>query len=77
MIDSGFLNQTEDPKAKKELEDIIAGLKATMETQSNAEQETQARLIESEEQLRIEQAKLARLQDELDRLDKTLQESSH
>ena len=44
--------------------------------QASSEQETQPRLMEAEEQLRIEQAKLGRLQDELERLDKALEDSS-
>jgi hypothetical protein len=54
---------------------VLARLKVALEQRTNAEQETQTRLTDSEEQLRIEQAKLGRLQDELDRLDKTLQDS--
>jgi chromosome segregation ATPase len=70
------LNNTDDPKKQKELEEVIARFKAGLEAQTNSEQETQARLSESEDQLRVEQAKLGRLQDELDRLDKSLQEAA-
>jgi hypothetical protein len=69
----GLLDQSENPKARKELEDVIARLKAGAETQSTLEQEAQAKLTESEEQLRIEQAKLGGLQDQLDRLEKLLE----
>jgi len=47
--------------------------KIVAEIQSTLEQEAQAKLTESEEQLRIEQAKLSGLQDQLDRLEKTLE----
>lgn len=63
----------EDPRTRKEAEDAIARFKASVETQSSLEQETQRRLMEYEEQLRIEQAKLSTLQGELDQLDKKLQ----
>jgi hypothetical protein len=58
------------------LEDTIARFKASLEAQATTEQEIQAKLTDSEERLRLEQAKLGRLQDELDRLDKTLEQLS-
>jgi chromosome segregation ATPase len=69
----GLLAQTDNPQAKKDLEETIAALKAGLERRTNIEQETQTRLTEAEEQLRIEQAKLSTLQSELDQLDKKLQ----
>jgi chromosome segregation ATPase len=72
------LEQADNPDTQKEvLKQTIRGLKTESEKKANEEQGTQARLSESDEQLRIEQAKLGRLQDELDALDKTLQEASH
>jgi chromosome segregation ATPase len=59
---------------QKHLEDSLAQMKASLEAQANKEQETQATLTEAEDQLRVEQAKLGRLQDELDRLDRKLAE---
>jgi chromosome segregation ATPase len=65
---------TETPEAEqKQLEDSVAPLKARLEAEANKEQETQATLTEAEDQLRVEQAKLGRLQDELERLDKKLE----
>jgi chromosome segregation ATPase len=67
-------SQSETTTAEqKEIEQMLAQLKARFDADSNKEQETQAKLIESEEQLRLEQAKLAGLQDELDRLEKLLE----
>jgi chromosome segregation ATPase len=60
---------------QKELEDLLPQIKARFDADANKEQETQARLIEAEEQLRLEQAKLGALQDQLDRLEKTLEPS--
>jgi len=70
------LSQTDDAKKRKELEEAIARFKAALETHMTMEQESQAKLAESEDRLRLEQAKLGRLQDDLDRLDKTLEEFS-
>lgn len=70
------LSNTDDPKVRKELEGSAAQIKRALDMQANSEQETQTQLTESEDQLRLEQAKLGRLQDELERLDKALQEST-
>ena len=59
---------------QKHLEDSLAQMKASLEAQANKEQETQATLTEAEDQLRVEQAKLGRLEGELDRLDKKLED---
>ena len=58
---------------QKGLEETLAQIKARFDADANKEQETQATLIDVEEQLRIEQAKLGALQDQLDRLEKTLE----
>jgi hypothetical protein len=71
--DQDLLDHTDNPTTRKELEHSIAHFKGQQEIQANIEQETQAKLIESEEQLRLEQAKLSGLQDQLDRLEKTLE----
>ena len=67
-----LLGATDDAKAKKDLEDTIAAMKASVEQKASAEQETQARLTEAEEQLRIEQGKLSALQSDLEEADKRL-----
>jgi chromosome segregation ATPase len=58
------------------VEDALAQLRARLEMEASDEQETQARLTDAEDQLRVEQAKLDQLQDDLDRLDKALENSS-
>ncbi len=58
---------------QKELGEILAQIKARFDADANKEQETQATLIDAEEQLRIEQAKLGGLQDQLDGLERTLE----
>jgi len=58
---------------KKNLGEILAQIKARFDADANKEQETQATLIDAEEQLRIEQAKLGGLQDQLDGLERTLE----
>jgi chromosome segregation ATPase len=74
--DSQTRGQIDDPATQKEIDQTVANIKARLEANSNEEQETQTKLTDAEEQLRTEQAKLGRLQDELDRLDKSLEESS-
>src|SRR6266481_5728065 len=70
-------SRTETTTAEqKELEGILAQIKARSDADANKEQEVQAKLIESEEQLRLEQAKLGGLQDQLDRLEKQLESSA-
>jgi chromosome segregation ATPase len=57
---------------RKDLEDTLAQIKARFDADANIEQEIQATLIDAEQQLRMEQAKLGGLQDQLDRLEKAL-----
>ncbi len=61
---------------QKQLEDLLSQIKSRFDSDANKEQETQAKLVEAEEQLRLEQAKLNGLQDQLDRLEKVLENSS-
>jgi len=74
--DSLTHNQSDDPAAKKEADQTLANLKWRLEMDSNEEQEIQTKVADAEEQLRVEQAKLGRLQDELDKWDQMLQQSS-
>jgi chromosome segregation ATPase len=71
-----LLDHTDNPTTRKELEQGIAQFKAHQEIQANTEQETRAKLSELEEELRLEQAKLDELQDQLNRLEKTLENSN-
>jgi uncharacterized membrane protein YccC len=70
------VSHSDNPAQDKEVADMMARLKAGLETQTSNEQEAQAQLTEGEEQLRIEQAKLAELEAHLDLLEKTLQGAS-
>lgn len=54
------------------MDDTISNLKSQMEEWAPLEQEAQAKEIELEQQLRIEQAKLDQLQNELDQLDRAV-----
>jgi len=68
-----LLDRTDNPATRKEIEQTTVRIKAGLETQVSVEQETQTKLVESEDQLRLEQAKLSGLQDQLDRLEKLLE----
>ena len=74
------IKQTEDrvsnaqnPVERKRQEDLLAKFKAELESQENSEQQLQTRESEAELDLRAEQAKLNALQDQFDRLDKSLE----
>jgi chromosome segregation ATPase len=70
------LNDTLSTAERKRLEDLLAKLKAELESQKAAEQQWETREMEAEQELKAEQAKLGALQDQLGRLDKTLESSS-
>ena len=70
------VSHTDNPAQEKEITEVMAHLKAGLETQTNNKQEAQAKLTEGEDQLRIEQAKLAELEAHLDLLEKTWERSS-
>ena len=65
--------QADDPKKRKEAQEAMTRFRAELEERNSIEQQEQAILADAEQHLRAEQAKLGRLQDELDRLDKTLE----
>ncbi len=60
----------------KATDEQLAQMKIRLEQLSAEEQESQPRKIELEEELRVEQTKLAQLHDELDRIDKLLEQAS-
>jgi chromosome segregation ATPase len=62
-------DRAENPAQRKQFEDAISELKSEMEESVPEEQNAQVREMELDQQLRIEQAKLDQLQDQLDRLD--------
>lgn len=67
------ISNAQNPVEKKRQEDLLPKFKAELESQQNSEQQSQARESEAEQELRAEQAKLNALQDQLDRLDKSLE----
>jgi len=70
------VSHSENPAQEKEVAEVMASLKAGLETQTSNEQEAQAKQMEGEEQLRIEQAKLGELEAHLDLLEKTMEGAS-
>jgi chromosome segregation ATPase len=66
-------NNEHPPRERKEVEDVLPRLKERLQSMENEEP---TREIESERLLRAERAKLGELQEQLDRLEKILQNSS-
>ncbi len=67
-------SRSETPETEqKDLEDTLAQIKARFDADANKEGEIQATITDAEDQLRLEQAKLGTLQEQLDRLDKLLE----
>ncbi len=72
-----FVNDTENPPTqRKAVENRLSELKARLESLESDEQQNQSREIEAEQQLHAEEVKLSDLRDQLDRLDKTLENAS-
>ncbi len=67
----------EDANARQTAQMMIVPMKARLQSMDDDEQQAQVKLVEAEEQLRIEQAKLGELEAELDRLDKSLDVATH
>ena len=75
-----FISNAENPPTdRKEIAAVLPQVKTKLESLENEEQQRQAREIEAEQQLRAEEVKLSDLRDQLDRLDKALENagSSH
>jgi chromosome segregation ATPase len=70
-------NATVNATESQALTFIVPSIKARLESIDEEEQQVQTKLNEAEEQLRIEQSKLTDLQDQLDRLDRSLSDSTH
>jgi chromosome segregation ATPase len=69
-----FISNTENPPAqRKVLEDRLPQLKSELESRGNLEQQQLTQEIDAEQHLRAEEVKLSDLQDQLDRLDKALE----
>lgn len=73
-----FLSNTENPAAqRKALENRLPELKTRLESLESEEQQHQSREIDAEQQLRAEEVRLNDLRDQLDRLDKALENAGH
>ena len=70
------ISNAQNPAERKRQEDLLPKFKSELESQQNSEQQSQVRESEAEQELRAEQAKLNALQDQLDRLDKSLETSN-
>lgn len=72
-----FISNTENPATqRKEVEGMLSQLKARVESIESQEQQLQTREIEAAQQLRVEEVRLSDLRDQLDRLDKALENAS-
>src|SRR5260370_42502258 len=60
------------PTEQKDLEGTLTQIKVRFDADANKEGEIQATITDAEDRLRMEQAKLGRRQDQLERLDNTL-----
>jgi chromosome segregation ATPase len=69
-------DQTETEQQRKRFEENIVEFKASLEEMGPEMQDLQAKQIELEADLRTEQAKWERLQEELDRLENSLENSA-
>ena len=69
-------DRAETEQKRKQFDEYIANSKSNLEASAPRELELQAKQIELEADLRTEQAKWNRLQDELDRLENSLENSS-
>ena len=68
-------DRPENEQRRKQFEDYLSNAKANLEALVPREQELQAKQIELEADLRTEQARWNRLQDQLDRLENSLENS--
>ena len=69
-----FISNTENPLTqRKEFENRLSEDRARLELFESQEQQEQTRELEAEQQLRTEESRLSDLRDQLDQLDKTLE----
>jgi len=72
-----FVGNTENPLSQRKLfESRLAELKTRLESLESEEQQQQSREIDAEQQMRTEEVRLSDFRDQLDRLDKTLENAS-
>jgi chromosome segregation ATPase len=69
-------SQNQSERERKDLEDLLPQLKERLASEQSAEQQWQTKQADAEQDLRIEQTKLNELQDQLDRLEKSLENSN-
>ncbi|HEY2011902.1 MAG TPA: hypothetical protein VGH38_00315 [Bryobacteraceae bacterium] len=67
-------SQTQDQAARRPIEDAMKSMKAELEQQALREQQQRAQEIDIANQFRTEQAKLEELSDQLNQLDKKMQQ---
>ena len=68
-----LLESTQDPSARKQIEDMLAVTKTHLEDMANQQQEYEAKESEQNSQLRLEQAKLEDLEEQLEKIQKALE----
>jgi chromosome segregation ATPase len=72
-----FIRNTENPPTeRKEVEGTLSLLKTRLESLENEEQQRQAREIEAEQQVQADEVRLSDLREQLERLDKALENVS-
>src|SRR2546421_2873266 len=74
--DSVSSTENTGPQRKEFEEHVLPQLKTRLESLENQEQQLQTREIDAEQQLRAEEVRLSDLRDQLDRLDKALENAS-
>jgi chromosome segregation ATPase len=67
-------DKTPNATDRQNIEDMIGRLKSTLEDATADEQDAQSNEMQTKDKLQIEQSKLSALQDELDQIDKGLEE---
>lgn len=71
-----IIGKENSPEQRKLLEDRLPEEKARLESFESQEQQEQAKELDAEQQLRTEESKLSNLHDQLERLDKTLENAT-
>jgi len=71
------LNDSQNSIDSKQVEGMLAAAKRELEPQKIAQQEWETKEAEAVQNLRSEEAKLAGLEEQFDRLDRELEKSSH
>ena len=70
------LRDSQNDSERKQTDEQLTQMKARIEQLSTEEQDMLPRKIQLEEELRMEQTKLAQLRDDLDRIDKALEQTA-